>query len=205
MWIDKWMDGAPDPDDKWSMRMDLLKKAFTAGDTIARITSFANLLRHLQPADMINSFADNFLEEESETKRFKYMEQLFEEMKSTGRDLLKNERLVTCGHCSLVCGQDVKEVSKRYKTLCEGGYVVNGPNKEVIVVDTYEEYMEQRDKYTPEIPKIDMAKDIALQTVWFPKNFMGVDVRGSVNGYFYNRKLQKAIGEKITGHAEAMN
>jgi dissimilatory sulfite reductase (desulfoviridin) alpha/beta subunit len=66
-----------------------------------------------------------------------------------GKDLIKNERILTCGNCSIVCGPSVEECQNRYSLLTEGGFVVPGPNDEVTVVESYEEAVKMREKYTP--------------------------------------------------------
>ena len=84
-------------------------------------------------------------------------------MKSPG--LLKNERVLTCGQCALVCGPSVAECRKRFKMLEGGGFVVPGPNDEVTIVDTYEEACAMRKQYMPTVAATDMLKDFAASTV----------------------------------------
>ncbi len=200
-WISDWMGQGPDPDKRLRVRLALMKAAFQCGDSTPRFSMIREMTHFLQSEDMVDGFSEKYIAEKSETRRFKYLKQFVEDVKAPGRHLLKNERVDVCGHCSIVCGPTVKEVAKRYKTLCEGGFVVDGPNNEVAVVDTYEEAVKMRKKYLPKIPKVDMAKDMTLSTILYPAYFMGFDLKDTVNGFLYDRRLKRAVKNKISGHA----
>jgi hypothetical protein len=159
----------------------------------------------LQPEDVVENHLEKVTAIPSETERFKLLGPYNEKMKVWGKDLLKNERVLTCGQCALVCGPSIDECANRYSMLSEGGFVVPGPNDEVTVVESYEEAVKMREKYLPKVPLTDTLKDFAISTVMWHAYYGGVEPKSVIGGFTYGRKLKQAVRDKIRGHLEASN
>lgn len=94
---------------------------------------------------------------------------------------------------------------KRYDLLQNGGFVVPGPDNEATVADTYEKACEMREKYTPRIPLTDQIKDFAASTVMWHQYYGGIEPRSIIAGSAYERKLHKAVEQRLHGHSENKN
>lgn len=201
-WISDWIDNEPDPDDKLKIRLTLLKEGNMAGDSTPRYSIIRQIACILQPEELIESYLDRIEEEESETERYRMLVDFAKKVGAKSPGLFKNERVLTCGHCALVCGPTVEEAQKRYGKLQNGGLVAPGPDNEVTVVDTYEKACEMRKKHTPKISGLDMLKDGIASLVMWHQYYGGIEPASVIGGISYDRKLKKAVKEKIRGHGE---
>jgi len=106
---------------------------------------------------------------------------------------LKDDRVLTCGQCALVCGPDLQETRKRYNMLIEGGLVVPGPDGTMVKKDTYEEAVETRNRYFPHITKAEMMKDATASGVLWSKLYLGVEPKSTMQNKKYQKKLKQAL------------
>lgn len=199
-WIDDWVDAPPDPNKPWNLRFTLFKEGVSAGDSTPRYSTIKQLISQLHPKDVLEEHLQKLDNAKSETERFKLWGPIMEAIGVTGKNLFKNEQIITCGNCCTICGPTVDECANRYHTLIESGFVVPGPDGEVVNVDSYEEAVKMRKKYQPQIPATDMVKDFFISAVLYHKHFFGVEPKTMMQGAIYNRKLNKAVAQKITGH-----
>ncbi len=199
-WIEDWVDNTPGPKDKLKTRSRVLIEGVLAGDSTPRYSMIRQNAAILQSEDIVEDHLAKVTASKSETERFALLDSYNEKMKVVGKSLLKNERVLTCGQCALVCGPTVEECQNRYSLLTEGGYVVPGPGGEVTVVDSYEEAVKMREKYLPKIPLKDTIKDFAVSSVMWHAYYGGVEPKSVIGGIAYDRKLKKAVSQKITGH-----
>jgi ferredoxin len=199
-WIDEWIDKDPDKNNKLKTRAKVLVEGVLAGDSTPRYSIIRQNATHLQPEDVVEGHLEKVANAKSETERFKLLDPYMKKMGVVGTGLMKNERVLTCGQCALVCGPTIEECSNRYSMLQEGGFVVPGPNDEVTIVETYEEAMKMREKYLPKVPLKDTLKDFAISTVMWHKYYGGIEPKSEIGGVLYDRKLKKAVSQKVTGH-----
>ncbi len=204
-WIDEWIGDGPDPDEKLKLRYTLMKEGVLSGDSTPRYSQIRQTAYFLRPEEMIEGHLEKATNAKSETERFKLLGGFMKKTEAVGKELLKNERILTCGQCALVCGPSIDECRKRYNKLTEGGFVVDGPNNEVAVVKTYEEALKMREKYLPEIPLKDQLLDFAKSSVMWHAYYGGVEPKSLIKGFLYDRKLKKAVAQELPGHAKTMN
>jgi hypothetical protein len=204
-WIEDWVDREPDANHKLKMRLTLFREGIKAADSTPRYSLIRNVAFNLQPEDLIESYCDDVEETPSETERFRKLRWFADQVGTKSPGLLKNERILTCGQCALVCGPSLEECRKRFDLLQHGGFVVPGPNHEAVVVDTYEKACEMRRKYLSSVPVTDMIRDFAASTVMWHQYYGGIEPRSVIAGIAYERKLNQAVRAKLRGHKEAGN
>jgi len=201
-WIEDWVDNTPGPKDRLKTRARVLVEGVLAGDSTPRYSAIRQNAAILQSEQVVEDHLAKADAAKSETERFELLHSYNEKMKVVGRDLIKNERILTCGQCALVCGPTIEECANRYSMLQEGGFVVPGPNDEVTVVDSYEEAVKMREKYSRKIPLSDTLKDVAISTVMWHAYYGGIEPKSVFGGAKYKRKLKKAVSDKVSGHRE---
>ncbi|HUT52679.1 MAG TPA: hypothetical protein VM658_04755 [bacterium] len=204
-WIEDWVDHEPDPDARAKMRYTLFKEGLLAGDSTPRYSIIREIAMTLQPEKFIEGYCDEVEEIESEAERFQKLKWFARELDIKSPGLLKNERILTCGQCALVCGPTLPECQKRYGLLQEGGFVVPGPDNEVTVVDTYEKACEMRRKYMPKVPATDTIKDFVASTIMWHQYYGGIELKSVAGGILYDRRLKKAVELKLKGHKDSAN
>jgi len=201
-WIEDWVEQEPDGENKRKMRMTLFREGIKAADSTPRYSLIRNVAFKLQPEEFIESYCSDVEQTPSETERFQKLLRFAGQLGVKNPGLLKNERVLTCGQCALVCGPTRAECRKRFGLLENGGFVVPGPNQEATVVKTYDQACETRKKYTPKVPVTDMIKDFAASTVMWHQYYGGIEPKSVVQGFLYNRKLKRAVAEKLDGHKD---
>ncbi len=199
-WIDEWTEKEVDPDQKLKLRYTLMKEGVLSGDSTPRYSLIRQTAALLQPEELIESHLESVAHAGNETERFKRLGPFMDRLNVVGRKLLKNERILTCGQCALVCGPSIDECRNRYNALMEGGFVVDGPDNEVTVVKTYEEALKMRARNSPKIPLKDRVKDFILSGAMWHAYYGGVEPKSMISGFVYDRKLKKAVTDRITGH-----
>ena len=196
-WIEDWVDKEPDPADKLKMRKTLFAEGIKAADSTPRYSIIRNTACLLQPEELIEGYCDDVEETPSETERFRKLLWFADQLGVKSPDLFKNERILTCGQCALVCGPTIEECRKRYDLLINGGFVVPGPDNEATVVDTYEKACEMRAKYSPEISLSHKIKDFAASFVMWHQYYGGIEPKSIIAGRAYHKKLKKAVSDMI--------
>jgi hypothetical protein len=202
-WIEDWIEREPDPERKVKLRVTLFREGIKAADSTPRYSLIRNVAFHLQPEELIESYGNEVEETPSETERFEKLLRFAGQLGVKSPGLLKNERILTCGQCALVCGPSLAECQQRYGLLQGGGFVVPGPNREAVVVDTYEQAVQMRRRYRPSVPTLDQIKDFAASTVMWHQYYGGIEPGSVVGGMLYDRKLKRAVRERIHGFKPA--
>jgi len=72
----------------------------------------------------------------------------------------------------------------------------------MVNVPTYEKAVELRKKYLPKITGAERFKDAVASTVLWHKFYFGIEPTSIIGGIIYDRKLKKAVKEKIKGHKD---
>jgi hypothetical protein len=201
-WIEDWIDREPDPTNRLKMRRTLFSEGIKSGDSTPRYSIIREIAFSLQPEELIENYCNEVEEIGSEPERFRKLIWFARQLGAKSPGLLKNERILTCGQCALVCGPTLEECRKRFGLLQEGGFVVPGPNNEVTVVDSYEQACEMRKKYLPKVPVLDQVKDFAASTVMWHQYYGGIEPKSIIGGALYSRRLKKAVRDQIGGNRE---
>ncbi len=189
-WMGKWIDNPPDVTKKKQLRMQMLRKGATTGDSTARYDFIRNLGSKLWPKEMIEKCANQSLAAKSQAERNEAIFGLAKEFGITG---LKNDIILTCGQCALVCGPTVQESAKRYKILTEAGLVVPGSNGEMVNVGTYEEAAEMRRKYPHRVPREKMKEDAKKSGLMWHKMYFGIEPKSIIQAFIYKLKMKRAL------------
>jgi len=201
-WIEDWIKKEPDPNKKIKMRLTLFREGIKAADSTPRYSIIRNVGFKLQPEELIENYCNEVEKIQSETERFKKLLWFANQLCVKSPGLLKNERILTCGQCALVCGPTLEECRKRVNMLLNGGFVVPGPNNEATVVDTYEKACEMRKKYLQKVSVMDKIKDFAGSIVMWHQYYGGIEPKSVIGGIIYEWKLKEAVNRKIKGHKE---
>ena len=201
-WIEDWVDHEPDAENKIKIRYELFREGIKAADSTPRYSIIRETAFNLQPEEFIENYCDEVEGIESETARYKKLIWFARKLGVKSPEMLKNERILTCGQCALVCGPTIEECRKRFDLLRNGGLVVPGPNNETTVVKTYEEACEMRRKHLPKIPVTHMVWDSLASAVMWHQYYGGFEPKSEIAGLFYGRRLKKAVRDRIRGHSD---
>ena len=198
-WIREYIDRRPDPEGRISIRRMMTREGPRSGDggprydVIRRGNSF--LWPRQSVEDLIPDY-ENLPGSEEEIARL--LITAHEHMGITG---LKDPYVLTCGQCSLVCGQDFDETKKRYDMLMAGGYVVPGADGRMVRVNTYEEARELKSRYHVTFSRRERLKNSG-GGFWL-KNYFGFEPKGEWQNWLYQRKTKKACAEAGLAGKEA--
>jgi epoxyqueuosine reductase QueG len=199
-WIEDWVDHPPEASSRLKMRYTLMREASIAGDSTPRYDIIRRIGSLLWSEELIDGYINEHPEKERESVRTRMLMGFAKQLGVRG---LRDERILTCGQCALVCGPSLEETARRYKTLVESGLVVPGPGGEMVNVPTYEEAHELRKRYLPKVSVADMVKDTAASTLLWHKFYFGFEPKSMIQAFIYDRKLKKAVHDRIKGHAES--
>ena len=202
-WIDEWVEQEPDAANNLKIRKTLFIEGIKSGDSTPRYSIIRQTAFNLQPENFIERYCDEVEETEDESERYQKLIWFAKQLGARSPGLLKNERILTCGQCALVCGPTIEECQKRFGLLQDGGFVVPGPDNKTIVVKTYEEACEMRRKYLPKVPLLDQVRDFAASTVMWHQLYGGIEPKSVIGGALYDRRLKKAVRDRIRGFREA--
>jgi ferredoxin len=197
-WDKEWMEKPVDTITKWDAVRELTLRANLAGDTASRFGMIKAVGYDLIPDEILNEYLDKHPENLGREEREKALFALAEKVGVTG---LRDETILTCAHCSLVCGPDLEETAKRYRLLVDGGLVVRGPNGDMVNVPTYEEAVKIRQLPKPSV--WDIIKGMVASTILFHKLYFGLEPKSMIDGFLYNRRLKKAVADRLEGHKDS--
>jgi ferredoxin len=197
-WIGDWVENPPNTSSRLKMRYTLMREASLAGDSTPRYDIIRRIGSLLWNEELIDGYINKHPEHERESIRTRMLMDFAGRLGVRG---LRDERILTCGQCALVCGPSLEETALRYKTLIESGLVVPGPGGEMVNVPSYEEALNLRKKYLPRVAIADMVKDTAASTLLWHKFYFGFEPRSMIQAFIYDRKLKKAVRGRIKGHA----
>jgi hypothetical protein len=201
-WIDSWIERPPDPE-RHSIRNDLLKKGSTVGDSTVRYRLIRNLGARLYPEEWIdNRNVVPRLEDlpEDELERRKFQSALIK--KYIGLSI-EDPNVLTCGQCALVCGPEIPESMKRLKMLRESGIVVSGKEGRTVIARNYDEARRIRQQFPVRVPWHKKALDVTLSTLMWIGLYGGFEPRSVFGNLAYQRRLKKAVANRIAGHRQA--
>jgi hypothetical protein len=195
-WVQDWVDHPPDKTNHFKMRYTLMKQGTLTGDSTPRYDLIRRIGALLHPEAVIEDYVNSHPERMRERERFSKSFLPFAE--KIGVKGLRDERILTCGQCALVCGPTVEESSNRFHALIESGLVVPGPESEMVNVPTYEHAVEMRRKYLPRVSGKDKLKDALASTILWHKYYFGINPKSIIRGIIYDLKLKKAVRGKVS-------
>lgn len=197
-WDKEWMEKPVDSITKWDAVRELTLRANLAGDTSGRFSMVKAIGHDIIPDEVLKEYLDKHPENLGREEREKALFALAEKVGITG---LRDETILTCAHCSLICGPSLEETAKRYRLLVDGGLVVLGPNGDMVNVPTYEEAVKTR-----QVPKPGawvIIKDMVKSTILFHKLYFGLEPKSMIEGFLYSRRLKKAVADRLEVHKDS--
>jgi epoxyqueuosine reductase QueG len=196
-WIDEWVDQEPDPKNWVKMRMTMMKAGQRTGTAYLRYELIRRMaaIRWPEEYHLALPAPDKMPADEAERLRLQK-----EYSNKLGVDGLDDYNVLTCGQCALVCGPTVDESLNRLHMLTESGLVVPGPDGKMVRVDTYEEACEIRRKHPYKPGAGQRIKDNLMSAWQWPLLYGGIQPKSIYQGVVYDRKLRRAVRDKIKGY-----
>jgi len=198
-WIREYSDRRPDPENRTSIRMMLMREGPRSGDGGPRYDVIRRGNSILYPRQSVEDLIpdyENLPDSEEEISRL--LVAAHEHMGVTG---LKDPYVLTCGQCSLVCGPDFDETKKRFDMLIASGYVVPGADGRMVRVNTYEEAQEFKSRYHVTVSRSERLRNSG-GTFWL-KNYFGFEPKGAWQNWLYLRRAKKACARAGLAGKEA--
>ena len=189
-WISRWVDQEPDYTDTKRIRRDLLIKGSCTGDSTRRYDLIRRLGSLLWPEEWIAEMPELTHPPDDEIARNDVLGRYAARIGVVG---LKDFNVLTCGHCALVCGPDLKESAARYRTLVEAGIVVPGPAGQMTRASSFAEAAEIRRQHPQRILREAMLRDARSSAALWHRYYFGVEPKSIVQDWIYQRKLKAAV------------
>ena len=104
---------------------------------------------------------------------------------------LENPNVLTCGHCSIVCGPTLEERAKRFEMLRKGGLVVRGPAGRMVPADNFEQAQQIRRTNKRRPLQAQRERDRTFQ-LRYARKYVGLDVRSELGGLAYKATVLAA-------------
>ncbi len=190
-WTWKWVDEEPDYTNRGLIIKDSSERMAWTGDSAARYDAIRRFYSKVYPGleKMLPAYADL---PESEEDRLKLAREAMEVM---GLKNMKDPYTLTCGQCSLVCGPNFEETTKRFQILMDAGIVVPGPNGEWLRMKDFNEAAEYKKKHPVQITKSDANKDTLALGWLFMRLYYGFNPISEYKAWKYDQKLKKAVAD----------
>jgi len=193
-WISKWTEKEPDPENE-SIKLPLLIKGGAVGDSAVRYELIRRLASKLYPEEIL---APDKLGKKEED----YPDDELERRSLQARNIKKylgvkvyDANVLTCGHCAMVCGPDIKETAKRLKMLREGGIVVQGKDRRTVITKSFEEAKRIKKQYPIKVSLLNKFIDMNKATAIFLGRYWGIEPKSIIQNWIYQRNLKRAIKE----------
>jgi len=191
-WIRDWIGDKQDPNKKRKIRSAATRMGASTGESARRYDIIRKVGSILYPEEVLESRIPDY-ENLPKDKRecLNLLRELVEQPLKI--QSLDDPNVLTCGHCSLVCGSTHSETQRRYRLLMDSGLVVPGPEGRMVNCDTYEEACEIKKRYPLKVTRQEMRKDaIDFATLW-SRLYVGVEPMSIMKGRKYDRALKKAV------------
>ncbi len=191
-WIEDWVGRKPDAG-RIRLRRDLMKQGGRTGDSASRYDRIRQIGSLLWPEEEIAKFPPLDRWPESQLEKSEMLARISDEVFGAHRGL-RDPNLVTCNHCALVCGPDLKETGERYRALLEGGIVVPGSQPGTwLKAKDFEEAGELRRKYPIRVGRLEMLADRSASLALWTRRYFGFEPRSFFPALFYKWKLGRAV------------
>jgi ferredoxin len=135
-WIDTWVHGEPDWKSRTFMLGAMLKRGLSTGNSTPRFDILRRLCSIPWPREYVDVLPRPDALPENERERMAVLAGFVRKLGIRGID--RYPIPMVCGHCAIVCGPTPEETDKRYRMLMEGGFVVQGPEGDMIGVKDFD-------------------------------------------------------------------
>lgn len=196
-WIERWIDGQPEPDRKLRIVLDMFRRGLTVGDGWPRFDVLRVLCSRLWPEETLEGMPEPRDLPEDEGERYRILAEFIHRMGIRGIEDYPIP--MVCGQCALVCGPTPEETTKRYRMLMDSGIVVPGPGGRMTRVDTFEEAAELRRRYPLRVSARRKLRDAAQSIYYWHRYYFGFEPRTFLQSRLYRRRLKKATRHLAQG------
>jgi hypothetical protein len=196
-WTKWWMDVPMQKLTGWKLIPQITLRAMVSGDAGPRYKMIRAAAGYLHKEEPLNEYINKHPENLSHEEHVKAYKELGEKWGVKG---LQDDTLLTCGNCGLVCGSSVEESIQRYKLLTQSGLIARTADGNLVKVDNFEEATKIR-----QLPKHSTWGSIssAVNFLWVMiKWYFGFEPKSFIQGILYDRRLKKAVKDRIKGHKE---
>ena len=192
-WIDEWIDGVPEPENRAAVRRAFVKQVSRASDSGMRATLIQRLTQNTVPKRKLDLLPDvDAVPEDKDT-----LERMLNAFgRAMGLPELKNTNVLTCGQCAMVCGPTLKERGKRFQMLAKGGFVVKGEDGAMVKAKTFDEARTVQRLGRRRASAAVRARDAAFQ-VRYSGGYFGFDLRSALAGWLYERRRRRALQKAL--------
>jgi hypothetical protein len=197
-WMSRWIDQQPEPNETKKIRKDLIIKGTTTGDSTSRYDLISRIGGTIISKKLIAEFKEKMPNFKTQKERNVFMVDWAERV---GVKNLRDDRILTCGNCCLICGPTLQETRKRYEMLVNSGIVIQGPDEENLVVDSYEEAAAKRKEHLPNISKAEMVKDAKDSAKLWASRYLGFNPKEEIKAKIYER-ANKAANKQMEGNTK---
>ncbi|MBW2526465.1 MAG: hypothetical protein JRI23_19955 [Deltaproteobacteria bacterium] len=187
-WIDDWIDGVPDPTDGRQVRRAFARQAYRAGDSGMRAMLIRRVACRLLPEETLDVLPEVDAIPADEMARARIQKAFASKLGLAG---LENPNVLTCGHCSIVCGPTLEERAKRLKLLQRGGLVVRDAEGRMVAAASYEDAqrIRQASRRRPSPEQRERDRKLQLQ---YARHYLGFDLPSEVRGVLYEARARLA-------------
>ncbi len=192
-WINGWIKKPPGTLTKKEARRYLILTTGATGDSTPRFDILRRVATKPFPEDILDQYLEDHPEDKTPRKRLELLRDYAKGMGVMSPNTLKNDLIITCGNCALVCGPTLKETLRRHRLLTTSGLVAPSRDGGTVVVKTYEEAVEHRKKYLPRATIGQRARDAATLSYLYYRHYFGLEPKSEIQGFLYNRKLKRAL------------
>lgn len=189
-WMKPWIENRPAPEDKKTVRRHLLVKGSRTGDSTPRYDLIRHIGVKILPKNLITEYKEKMPAFKTQKERNAFVRGWAERV---GVKNLRDDRILTCGNCALICGPTLEETRKRYNMLINAGIVVPGPDEENLVVHSYEEAEKLRKQNMPNVSKAEMAKDAKASATLWARLYLGFNPIEALKGKIYEKLKREAV------------
>jgi hypothetical protein len=193
-WIEDWVEHLPDPRERLTILLALLKRGLTTGDSTQRFDVLRRVCYIIWPDEILEGIPEVDDLPEDEGERYRILAELMRRMDIRGIESYPIPLI--CGQCALVCGPTLEETVERYRVLSGAGFVVPGQDGRMTRVDTFEEAAALRRKDSIKPGRLREARDILATALLWHRHYFGVEPRTVYQNWRYKRKLRVAVEAK---------
>jgi hypothetical protein len=193
-WIEDWVESLPDPRQRLTILLALLKRGLTTGDSTQRFDVLRRVCYIIWPEDILKDIPEVDDLPKDETERYRILAELMRRLGIKGIDSYPIPLI--CGQCALVCGPTPEETAERYRILRSAGLVVPGRDGKMTRVDTFEEAAALRHRDSIKPGRLREARDILATAILWHRHYFGIEPRTMYRDWCYERKLKAAVEAK---------
>ncbi|MBW2455866.1 MAG: hypothetical protein JRI68_15225 [Deltaproteobacteria bacterium] len=187
-WIDEWVEGVPEPENRAAVRRLFLRQVFRAGDSGMRVTLIQRTTERRVADDTLDVLPPVDRLPEDRAARARIQRRFASAM---GLAELRNPNILTCGQCCLVCGPTLEERARRHRMLTEGGLVVPNEEGDMVRATSFEQARKIRQNRRR--PTREQRSRDGRFLARYTGHYFGLDLSSEARGLLYRLAQRRAL------------